>query len=215
MNARTILSASVFVIAWAPFAVGATYSGSLSSSLGEIEGLQEWIDPGQTTIAWEITDVTTHFHYKYTLSVPPAEKDISHFIIEVSTQFDDDNFWNESGPFAGTEVNDFSQANGSPSIPEGTHGLKFDDMSGTMVVIEFDSDRRPVWGDFYAKGGGDATNEAWNEGFSRTDPLDDPGDGSIDNHILVPDSVLPEPGTLALLMVGGPMLMRRLRRRGT
>jgi len=155
--------------------------------------------------------MTTHYHYKYTLTVPGHE--ISHFIIEVSAVFGENDFWNEAGPFEVTEINDFNQGNGNPEIPGEIHGLKFDEAWGTAAVFEFDSSRVPVWGDFYAKDGGNPTNQAWNEGFARPDPPNPPGNGSIDNHILVPDSVMPEPSTLAFLTLGGLMIARRRTRR--
>ena len=78
-------------------------------------------------------------------------------------------------------------------------------------MIEFDSIRMPVWGDFYAKCGGIPPNEAWNEGFATPDPLDPPADGSIASHILVPDSFVPEPTTLSLLVACGLLAARRRR----
>lgn len=188
-----------------------TYVGALSSDLDEIEGMGVWIDPGPTTIAWEITDMTTYYHYKYTFTVPSGANDISHYLIEVSPNFGADDFWNATGPFGGWEIGDFNQNNGNPSIPDEVHGLKFDDMWGTTAVIEFDSSRLPVWGDFYAKCGGVPPNEAWNEGLLAADPLDDPANGSIDNHILVPDGFVPEPATLSLLALAGLMMGRRQR----
>ncbi len=195
----------------APVAMGATYSGDLSSALGEIGGMNGWINPGPTTISWEVTDMTTHFHYKYVLTVPESESNISHFLIEVSELFSYDDFWNETGPFVGTEIGDWNQDNGNPSIPEEVHGLKFDNMWGATTVIEFDSLRMPVWGDFYAKGGGTPVDEAWNQGIDLPDPPDPPSDGSIDNHILVPDTVVPEPSSLVLLALSGLLLTVRRR----
>jgi hypothetical protein len=190
----------------APVAMGATYTGSLSSASGEIGGMSAWIDPGPTTMSWEITDMTTHYHYKYVLTVPESSTDISHLLIEVSSLFGEDDFWNETGPFLGTEISEFSQENGNPSIPEAIHGLKFDDMTGTTVAVEFDSLRVPIWGDFYAKGGGNPPNEAWNLGINFPDPLDPPSNGSINNHILVPDTNIPEPASLVLMALSGLLI---------
>ena len=186
-----------------------TYSGSLSSALSEIDGREAWINPGPTTIAWEVTDMGTFFHYKYTLTVPASETDISHFVIEISGNFTESDFWNETGPFGATEIGDFGDHNGNPNIPSSVHGLKFDETTGTTAVIEFDSLRVPVWGDFYSKGGRNPPNEAWNEGFAIADPLAAAANGTIANHILVPDSVVPEPGTCVLFGLGGLMLFRR------
>ena len=95
-------------------------------------------------------------------------------------------------------------------MPVEVHGLKFDEMTGTTAVIEFDSDRMPVWHDFYAKDGD--TWAAWNVGIDLPDPLDPPSDDSINNHILAPNSVIPEPGMLLFMSAAGAMGLFRRRR---
>ena len=189
-------------------AFGENFAGSLGSTEGELEGVGDWINAGSATIVWEITDMGTHYHYEYALSVLGKKaKDISHFIIEVSPTFGQDNFEEATGAFRSTEIGDFDDGNGNPDIPGELHGLKFDGTSGTTLTISFDSDREPVWGDFYAKGGGKPTNQVWNAGFSASDPTAAPSDGTVGNHILVPDSMsidvlVPEPSTVALLVTG-------------
>ncbi|MEW6249355.1 MAG: hypothetical protein AB1716_01810 [Planctomycetota bacterium] len=200
MSTRRIIWTVSLVLGLGPAVLAATYSGQITSTQGEVSGVGLWINPGPTTLQWEVTDHGSYFHYKYTLSVP--QRDVSHLILEVSPTFEAANFWNASGPFNGTEIHDFTQANGNPNIPGTLHGLKFDNMSGLSPVIEFDSNRRPVWGDFYSKGGGNPAAQVWNEGFLRADPLDPPANGSLDRHVLVPDSVIPEPGGTGLLAVG-------------
>ena len=52
---------------------------------------------------------------------------------------------------------------------------------------------------------GGSDNSAWNTGFLDADPLDLPANGSINNHVLVPDTYttpVPEPGTLLLVGTG-------------
>jgi len=197
--------AVVAIVCGVPLAACAqTYSGSLSSASGQIDGRQEWIDPGPTMLSWEVTDMGAFYHYQYTLAVPQNSSEISHFIIGVSDNFGIGDFWNETGAFQGTEVGDFDQANGNPSIPGLLHGLKFDDTSGTTLVVDFDSSRVPVWGDFYAKCGGNPPNEAWNLGFALPNPTDPPSNGTISNHILVPDTVVPEPSSLLLCLLALP-----------
>ncbi|MGD9126575.1 MAG: PEP-CTERM sorting domain-containing protein [Planctomycetia bacterium] len=189
-----------------------TYAGSLSSADGGLEGVGGWVDPGDATISWEITDMGSYYHYEYTLSVSENAKEISHFITEVSGTFAESNFWNGTGAFGCTEIDDFDTSNGNPDIPGTVHGLKFDETSGTTLTIAFDSNRLPVWGDFYAKGGVDTvqggpnvTNQVWNAGLSVADPTAAPANGSLNNHLLVPDTmtvVVPEPTTLSLLLAG-------------
>ena len=84
-------------------------------------------------------------------------------------------------------------------------GQHYGSRTSTATLV---TDRAPVWGDFYAKdGGGNAEDAvaAWNTGFLDADPLDLPADGSINNHVLVPDTYttpVPEPGTLLLVGTG-------------
>lgn len=200
---------SVLLCAGATVALGATFTGQVSSAAGEVGGLGAWISPGPTTLAWEITDFGSYFHYKYTLTVPPTAPQISHFLIEVSPNFTAADFWNATGPHSVTEIGDFTQANGNPDIPAPVHGLKFDSTTGRTAVFEFDSSRVPVWGDFYAKCGGNPPNQAWNAGLALADPIAPAANGSLDDHILVPDSVTPEPTGLAL----AGLLLVALRRR--
>jgi hypothetical protein len=79
------------------------------------------------------------------------------------------------------------------------------------------SDRDPVWGDFYAKGGKDGKGPdkvdlvLYNTGFTAADPLLAP-DANVTDHILVPDTT-PEPATMAMLTLGGVMVLIRKRKR--
>ena len=57
-------------------------------------------------------------------------------------------------------------------MPGPVHGIKFEAAGGadlTTATLSFDSDRVPVWGDFYAKGG---QGTLWNTGFLTADPTD-------------------------------------------
>ena len=93
-------------------------------------------------------------------------------------------------------------------------GRKFDDANGTTMHFSFDSDREPIWGDMYVKGG---QSEIWNMGFTNPeyDPMTPAANGSVDSHILVPDSesgnIVPEPASL--LMLGSGLAVLVVRRR--
>jgi hypothetical protein len=104
-------------------------------------------------------------------------------------------------------------------MPENLYGIKFDSTAGLTLQISFDSFRSPVWGDFYAKDGKTQgeSNTAHNEGFTAldTDPTVAASSGSVDYHILRPDTVVPEPSSFAglggLLLGSLPLLRRKLR----
>ena len=174
-----------------------SYNGSLSSSDGGLMGVGAWTDPGVSEIFWEVTqNEDLSWHYEYVLSVPDTESEISHFILEVSPTFTANDIFNENGAFNQIEIkNHLETSPGSPELPQDIYGIKFDDTYGNLLSIDFDSTRAPVWGDFYAKGGRNISQQVWNTGLTFVDPDDLPGNGSINNHILVPDSI-PEPASL-------------------
>jgi len=189
------------------------YSGQLSSADGGLIGTGAWVDTPATpaTIAWSITDnANGTYHYQYTLT-PSDVGGISHVIIETSANFTSNDIKNASGSFQlGLWSPDTGNSN--PNMPDDVYGLEF-----TSGTISFDSDRLPVWGDFYAKGGkngGDGQNSIWNAGFTSPEfnPGNPPANGSVGNEILVPDSAnVPEPATISLLGAGlaGLIFVRR------
>ena len=163
-------------------------------------------------LSWAVDDSNVAslglWHYEYTLTVPRGG--ISHMIVEVS---DDDpgpaftlgnlfsptadpQGWTDAGH---ASIQLFTPGGSNPGMPGDLYGLKFDGDDGfdeTTVTVSFDSNRGPVWGDFYAKDGMAGAvkfNAIWNEGFLVADPIDPAGNGSILHHLLVPDSNDEEP----------------------
>lgn len=179
----------------------ASFTGSLTVGGGGITATGGW-NSTSTVFSWTITQVGSLWQYDYTMTVP--EKNISHFIVEVSPEAVAADF--SAGIF--DIYSSTSQGNSNPGMPEEMSGLKF--QPGTLTLTaSFTTARSPVWGDFYAKSGRDngVWVTAWNAGFTVLDPTDLPSNGSIGNHILRPDTAttvppVPIPGAVWLLGSG-------------
>ncbi len=190
---RLMVSAALLVVAVVVLPYQATaYSGVLLSTDSGIMGTGNWIEVGPATLEWNVTENPDHtWHYSYTFTHPAGET--SHFIIETSDNFMAGDVLGASGDIGEMEVGTHTAGGGANlTMPEDVYGIKFE-TEGLSTHIEFDCTRLPMWGDFYAKdgqAGGYGLNSAWNAGFTAddSDPELPVQDGSIDNHILVPDT---------------------------
>ncbi len=206
------------------YAQAVTYTGSLSGDDGGIIGTGSWDSP-DTMLSWTVQDVGVLdgyilWQYDYTFTVP--YKDISHLIIEVSPGAVENDFMILSGTSDGgiDTYNSYDQGKSNPDMPNDIYGYKFAGYS-LSDTISFTTTRAPVWGDFYIKSGIDAgvATTAWNGGFTDIDPLYGPADGSLDFHILRPDTIqtpvlVPEPISSTLFLIGGAGLgFRRFNKR--
>jgi hypothetical protein len=201
MNVRrvgVVVGIALLALSSVSFA-GVSYSGSMSSAVGMDVTGEKWLDPG-LMLSWTITDTGLDYtwHYKYEFSNTHG-KNISHFILETSPNFSEDDIFNVK--VGGEEFSDYNidtwSGPSNPGMPEAVYGVKF---NSSGPSYEFDTHRLPVWGDFYIKDGGGY--RAFDKGFVSpdTDPSDPPANGSLQNHILRPDSVAP--GLPAIALVG-------------
>lgn len=200
------------------------YSGNLTYPTG-LAATFQWANTA-TRFSWDIEAAGSNWKYTYRLQVP--EKGISHFIIEVSDDFTQDDIVSYSGTDA--PILDYydanSQGNANFGMPGAfTKGLKFQQSGwGIDQTVTLITPRAPKWADLYAIDGKKPGEEVYlyNTGFNTADPGDPPSHGSIQFHILAPDTAkippqggpdpIPEPGTLALLGAGLAGILRRRRR---
>ena len=200
---------------------------------------------GGFLITWTITSQSDHWEYTYTISnndtskTRPTDPELSHWILEVSPESDD-----ELGPLiipgsasftyqgpqtwtqdASPDPTDPGHNNGNSNLPVDLYGIRIlfsasrPDDDPDSYVFSFWSARQPVWGDFYAKDGkhDDILAVAWNSDILTEPTLGGPFTG----YIPVPDTTpgggggpIPEPSSLLLLILGGcGVLASRLRRK--
>lgn len=187
-----------------PMAAHSALVGSVSTSDGSVIGGGNW-ETG-VTLGWEISDAGDNYLYSYTFEAP--DPGLSHFILQTSGNFTVNNVLEISNEYA---LNTFTSGDGNsnPGLPGDLYGIKFEGFTeGSPWTFTLLSDKAPMEGDFYAKGG--EGSYAYNSGFGE-------GEGGTGAKILVPDTLIqrvPEAG--AMLLFGSGLLglvgYRRVRR---
>lgn len=223
-----IVALALTLFAGSPTWGGPTYTGMLASDFssgntlgadGGLLGNNGWVEGEQPLVLrWNVSFDGSLWHYEYTFNELGLQGALSHMILEVSDSLQGSDILSASYAFEGPSgYNSGDPAN--PGIPGTIWAVKFDTVGAEDVaIVSFDSTRAPVWGDFYAKDG-TMGGAAWNAGFtgSDTDPVAAAADGSIDSHLLVPDSAVippvPSPGAIVLSALG-TVLIGWLRRKG-
>lgn len=194
ITSRTAISIAVVVLAlWGAPAMAyfAQYTGSLTSDACGLIGGGGWATG--STFGWTVTQETQGgiWQYDYSLTVP--YKDASHFIVELTSDLGEDEIallnlkywdgsewesWTPKEMDIRTFYSDEASNPGMPEYADGSiskvYGIKLDlpDVPATDLRWSFQSQRDPVWGDFYAKDGrsGEPFAYLYNVGFLETDP---------------------------------------------
>ncbi len=183
---------------------------------------REWDRP-ETSVNWTVTKTDTEWwNYTYTITVPSLSADIQCVIIETSSTFGENDIRPDSistTPLCWLTSMDIGSYPRSENVnlPTSTvYGIRFYTVAidPKSLTISFDSDREPVWGDIYVRSfpidGSYSTlcNAGWT--WPDTDPNAPPSDGSIGNHVLVPNSISTPPAGEPVVPAPGAVLLGTL-----
>jgi len=215
-----------------------TYTGSLLYTpppgstdgilVGDADGL--WAS-NKVALSWTVTNEDDSYpeypwRYEYHITQESGQAGFSHLTIEVSDGITASDLAGLAGATL-LSVGTQQFGSGNPGMPSVLYGIRVAPINtpGNWTV-SFYSDRMPVWGDFYTRGGntpvrrgGSSTgplptdvgyeNYAYNRGFTSEDldPVAPAQSGSVEYHILRPDTHAPEPATIVNLAALGAVAL--------
>ncbi len=203
---KKILLSIILVLLMVPYGWAVTYTGSITSDDYLVASFPWSVG---ASLSWEVSSPVDDDNWYYRYVFHGVLKDISHAIIEVSENFDRDNILRASDGIDDDAPMWYSPGTSNPYMPDYLYGIKWEFDDNNTVGFALVSDRKPMWGDFYAKDGIMREPEphwvvAFNSEFGNDS--DNPiGNGNNDGWILVPDTEseqVPDPGTIVLLGSG-------------
>ncbi len=215
-----ILLSVVAGLAVAP-ASASVITGSLTTANAGITAGGNYTNAnGGFVISWTITNNgngTWTYQYDFTRlnGNRVRQPGVSHIILELSPNFTEDDLLSTGNTIKTTTFGTFSGGPSNPGWPGGSiSGVKFDNTSDPIGIV-FTTNREPMWGSFYVKGG--SSSYAFNADFNAAvankldyfNPAVD-SNGNPLRMILVPDTI-PTPGALVALGLGGLVASRRRR----
>jgi hypothetical protein len=188
----------------------ALWNDSRSSGNG-ITGTGDWTSG--FNLSWQISKNSGVWTYEYTVSTD--NKDISHFILEVTD--DEYGFSILNGSSSGIDSEapkTYESGGGNPGMPNPFYGIKFDfGAAGGAITYTLVTDRSPVYGVFYAKDGktGGVDNIAHSNALSYSDFRTNDGLVALDFIVRPNGAPVPVPGAVWLLGSGiaGLICLRR------
>ena len=169
------------------------WSGSLTSPSGITAG-GNW-NNANTTISWDVSFDSQDNLYTYEYSWASDDPALSHIIIEVTEGATIGEFMNFVNTGYDDDIKEYTTGGSNPFMPGNLYGIKLEEFSS--FPVSFETRRRPVWGNFYAKGGAAGQPNfgyAHNVGFGST--------GVDSFYIARPNSIVPIPSALWLLGSG-------------